>query len=144
MEAHAGQSVTDVTDYTDMQDLLCACDILITDYSSSLWDFSFTFKPCFIYAPDVEIYYHNRGFYRDIYTWGFPVCKDDEELFHAIVRFDGQAHKENMERHQKELGSFEKGMQRNLFTATFLQNNPFLYKQKHDRNRGNPYEKIRF
>lgn len=120
MEPHTRQSMTDVTDYADMQDLLCACDILITDYSSSLWDFSFTFKPCFIYAPDAEAYQYNRGFYRDIHTWGFPVCEDDEELFHAVARFDEQAHKKNMEKHHKELGSFEKGNAAESFYGYFF------------------------
>lgn len=120
MEPHAGQSMTDVTDYADMQDLLCACDILITDYSSSLWDFSFTFKPCFIYAPDVEIYNRNRGFYKDIHTWGFPVCENDEALFRAIVCFEEQVHKKNMDRHHQELGSFEKGNAAESFYRYFF------------------------
>ena len=40
----------EVSDYSDMQELLCAADILITDYSSSIWDFSYTKKPCFLYT----------------------------------------------------------------------------------------------
>ena len=31
----------DVTDYPDMQELLAATDMLITDYSSCIWDYSF-------------------------------------------------------------------------------------------------------
>ena len=120
MEPHTEKLMIDVTDYPDMQDLLCACDILITDYSSCLWDFSFTFKPCFIYAPDVGIYNHNRGFYKDIHTWGFPVCENDEGLFRAIACFDGRAHKENMEKHHKELGSFEKGDAAEAFYRCFF------------------------
>ena len=30
----------------DIQELYLASDILITDYSSSIWDYSFTYKPC--------------------------------------------------------------------------------------------------
>ena len=37
----------DVSDYDDMQELLCISDALITDYSSSIWDFSFTYVHAF-------------------------------------------------------------------------------------------------
>ena len=29
-------------------------DALITDYSSSMWDYSLTGKPCFLYVPDLH------------------------------------------------------------------------------------------
>lgn len=99
----------DTTDYPDMQELLCAADILITDYSSSIWDYSFTYRPCFLYAADVDDYIENRGFDKDIYTWGFPVCKSDKELYDAIVNFDQEDFRQKMENHHKDLGSFENG-----------------------------------
>ncbi|MTV91524.1 CDP-glycerol glycerophosphotransferase family protein, partial [Streptococcus pneumoniae] len=48
--------VVDVSQYSDMQELLLLSDILITDYSSSMWDFSLSFKPCFLYTPDLKDY----------------------------------------------------------------------------------------
>ena len=36
----------DVSDYPDMRDLLQITDLLLTNYSSSIWDFSFTGRPC--------------------------------------------------------------------------------------------------
>lgn len=47
------KNVIDVSDFPDMQKLLIASDILITDYSSSMWDYSFTEKPCFLFTPDL-------------------------------------------------------------------------------------------
>ena len=99
----------DANGYPDMQDLLCAADILISDYSSVIWDFSFTYRPCFLYAPDLKEYEESNGFDRDIFSWGFPVCRTDEELFDAIVNYDAGEHKRNMEKHHEELGSFEDG-----------------------------------
>jgi CDP-glycerol glycerophosphotransferase len=49
-----------------MQELLYAADILIIDYSSSMWDFSLAFKPCFIYAPDLETYRNEQEFFIPI------------------------------------------------------------------------------
>ena len=56
------EGIFDVSDYADMQELLCASDILLTDYSSSMWDFSFTGRPCFIFAEDIESYKKERNF----------------------------------------------------------------------------------
>lgn len=103
------ENMIDVSEYPDMQDLLCACDILITDYSSSIWDFSFTYKPCFLYTPDLDKYTAERGFGKDIYSWGFPVCKTNEALAEAIVNFNEEDFRKKMEEHHKDLGSFETG-----------------------------------
>lgn len=103
------ENAVDVSDYPDMQELLIACDMLISDYSSSIWDFSFTEKPCFLYTPDLENYEKIRGFDRDIHSWGFPVCKDNEELQNSILSFDENQFKCSMNKHHKDLGSFETG-----------------------------------
>lgn len=98
-----------VSYYPDMQELLIACDMLISDYSSSIWDFSFTEKPCLLYTPDLDEYEKLRGFDRDIFSWGFPVCRNNEELQNGILTFDEEQFKRNMKRHHSDLGSFEKG-----------------------------------
>ena len=43
-------NIIDVSDYQDMQELLAFSDVLISDYSSCIWDYSFTYKPCFTNA----------------------------------------------------------------------------------------------
>ncbi len=96
-------------DAPDMQELLMACDMLISDYSSCIWDYSFTYRPCFLFTPDLEEYTKDRGFGIDIYEWGFPVCKTEDELFDAIKTFDPDAFRLAMEKHHKDLGSFENG-----------------------------------
>lgn len=102
-------SVIDLTNYPDMQELLYACDVLITDYSSSMWDFSLTGRPCFLYVPDLQRYIDQRGFDMDIMTWGFPVCPSNEEFVQQIESFDEAAFRQKMIRHHEMLGSFEKG-----------------------------------
>ena len=63
----------DFGDYPDMQELLCAADVLITDYYSSMWDYSLTKKPCFLYANDIYEYEKTRGFYTSVDSWPFSV-----------------------------------------------------------------------
>lgn len=54
----------DVTTYPDMADLLLAADIVITDYSSLMFDITATNTPLVLFAPDREHYERElRGFY---------------------------------------------------------------------------------
>lgn len=103
------KQAVDVSDYPDMQELLISCDMLISDYSSSIWDFSFTKKPCLLYTPDLDEYERMRGFDKDIHSWGFPVCKSNKELQSGIQGFDEEKFKSAMDAHHRDLGSFETG-----------------------------------
>lgn len=103
------KNVTDVSDFPDMQKLLIASDILITDYSSSMWDYSFTEKPCFLFTPDLEIYEKTPGFDRDIHSWGFPVCETNDQLESEICRFNQEDYIKRMKTHHASLGNYENG-----------------------------------
>ena len=66
-------------------ELLAAADILITDYSSSIWDFALLGRPCFLYVPDLAEYETvDRGFFTPIEEWPGIVCRDDAELEDAL------------------------------------------------------------
>jgi CDP-glycerol glycerophosphotransferase len=60
----AGAAI-DVTLYPDITELYIAADVLITDYSSVMFDFSVTGKPIIFLAPDLDRYRAERGFYFD-------------------------------------------------------------------------------
>lgn len=109
-KSNQNENIIDVSDYFDMQDLLLISDMLISDYSSSIWDYSFTYKPCFLYTPDLEKYIEGRGLDEDIYTWGFPVALSNNELKSQIIEFDEEIYKKKMNQHHSSLGSFEKGI----------------------------------
>lgn len=111
----------DLGDYEDMQGLLLACDAIISDYSSVIWDFSFTYRPCFLFAPDHEQYEHNRGFNEPIETWGFPVSETEDRLISDIMNFDANLHRANMERHHALRGSFETGTASKAVAEIILQ-----------------------
>lgn len=100
-------SVVDATKYEDMQELLCAADVLLTDFSSSMWDFALTGKPCFLYAPDLEDFIDDRGFYTDPFSWPFPMAQNNAELTKNILKFDEIAYKQSLEKHFADFGSYE-------------------------------------
>ncbi len=63
----AGERVVDATDYPDAADLLALADVLVTDYSSVMFDFSASGRPMVFFVPDLEEYRDEvRGFYLDL------------------------------------------------------------------------------
>ena len=102
-------NVLNLTAYPDMQELLYAADLVITDYSSLMWDFSLSKKPCFIYADDLDEYERTRGFYMPSKQWPYPIARNNEELQMNIKNFDLSSYQEAVKRHHKESGNYEQG-----------------------------------
>lgn len=95
------------SDYPDMQELLCASDILITDYSSCMGDEALMKKPVFLYCPDLEEYKSDRGFYWDIFSLPFPVYENEKSFFNGIQCFDYEKYCQKIEEYFVKLGSYE-------------------------------------
>lgn len=93
----------------DMQELLAASDVLVTDYSSSIWDMSLTGKPAFLYCTDLGEYSSARDFYTDIHTWPYPLAENNAELEQNILNFDPDACARAIREHHKALGIRESG-----------------------------------
>ena len=104
-----GEHVIDVMDYPDMQELLAAADMLITDYSSCIWDYSFLKRPCFLFVPDKEEYIKKTGFYVSIDEWPYAQAANMEELFDHIRQYDEAETQLRVEQHLQKLGSYETG-----------------------------------
>ena len=82
--AYDGGAILDATAYPDMQELLCAADILVTDYSSCMFDFALSGKPCFQFATDIEAYRLDRNFYFPLDTLPFPLAGSNQALCRAV------------------------------------------------------------
>lgn len=95
--------------YPDMQELLYTVDVLVSDYSSSIWDFSFTYKPCFLLCFDLNKYQEERDFYNPITTWGFPLAQSNEELQKEVRNFDEKQYRVAMDEQHLKNTSFENG-----------------------------------
>ncbi|MGW8886826.1 CDP-glycerol glycerophosphotransferase family protein [Streptomyces sp. NPDC055749] len=83
----AGQGfVWDVTYYPDIADLYLIADVLITDYSSVLFDFAHSGRPMLFFTYDLEHYRDTlRGFYFDFTSRApGPLIKTSTELVDAI------------------------------------------------------------
>ncbi len=102
-------NIIDLTDYDDMQELLLAADVLINDFSSSMWDFMLTGKPCFIFAKDLENYIETTDLYTPVSEWPFPIAESNKELVENIKVFDEETYKEKCKEHYELLGGCETG-----------------------------------
>jgi CDP-glycerol glycerophosphotransferase len=81
----------DVTNYKNVAELYLAADVLVTDYSSSMFDFSVTGKPMIFLAPDFDEYVAKRGFYFDFEQLApGPILRDSSFLRKSLESIDGQ------------------------------------------------------
>lgn len=83
-----GVTTFDATPYADMQELLAAADTVITDYSSLMFDYALTRRPCFQFATDIAAYRSDRNFYFQLDALPFDLAQSNAELEKCIENFD--------------------------------------------------------
>lgn len=103
-------TVLNVTSYKDMQELLCASDIVITDYSGLMFDFYIMNRPLFLFCTDFNEYTSkDRDLYFDFKELPFDLAKSNGELCDRIKEFDYQKYLSNVEIFRKKIGFCEAG-----------------------------------
>lgn len=99
----------DASYYPDMQELLVCSDVIISDYSSCMFDFMLCERPCFIYATDIEKYNTERGFYYPLESTPFPIAINNSELISNIERFNTDDYREKCRKFLAEKDALEDG-----------------------------------
>ena len=81
-----GLCVIDVSE-EDINDLMMASDMMITDYSSAIFEYLLTGKPIVYYVYDREEYADTRGLFYSFedYVYG-ETATDQEELIRAVKK----------------------------------------------------------
>lgn len=102
--------VIDVSLYGDSQELVSASDILISDFSSIMFEASFVKKPVFLFATDLEDYLLNEydlliG-YHDL---PFPTAESNVELEQNILGFCAEEYEEKVTTFLERYGVHEDG-----------------------------------
>ena len=103
------ERIVNMTQYQDAEEILMATDVLVTDYSSVMWDFSFSRKPIFLFATDLDDYEVKRGFYIPPEEWPYPIATSNEEMLHNISSYDYDEYIRVLEDHYIKAGSYERG-----------------------------------
>lgn len=104
------EKVKNISDYDEMQDLLAAVDILVTDYSSSMFDFMLSSRKTVLFVPDWKMYSrYERDLNFKLDELPFPAAFDNEELIEKICDFDWEQYKTKLKDFSDKIGSFEQG-----------------------------------
>lgn len=81
--------VKDVSKYGSLNDLYAIADMMISDYSSTFFDYSILDRPMFCFAYDYEEYSEKRGFYLDLEKeLPCPLDRDEDALLAHIKNVD--------------------------------------------------------
>ncbi|MEV1020906.1 CDP-glycerol glycerophosphotransferase family protein [Streptomyces sp. NPDC050264] len=79
-------TVIDVSAHHDVSELLCLADVLVTDYSSIMFDYALLDRPLVHFAPDLDAYAAERGSYFDLRARaGGPVVATQDELHRTLA-----------------------------------------------------------
>ncbi|CAA9305336.1 MAG: CDP-glycerol:poly(glycerophosphate) glycerophosphotransferase [uncultured Friedmanniella sp.] len=89
-ETLQSDAVIDVSRHPDVHELYLAADVMITDYSSTMFDFAVTGKPLLFYSYDLESYRDSlRGFYFDFEPLSpGPVLQTSRQVLAALQDLD--------------------------------------------------------
>ena len=108
-----GAPVVDVSAYRDVRDLYAAADLLVTDYSSTMFDFAVTGRPVLLFTHDLEHYRDElRGFYFDLTAAApGPLLRTSDELLRAIREVEAvvEEHREPYARFRETFCHLEDG-----------------------------------
>ncbi len=90
LEIAEGSAVRDVCGHPDISELYLAADVLVTDYSSTMFDFAVTGKPILFLTYDLEYFSDElRGFYFDLAEAApTPLLRTSAELVEALADLD--------------------------------------------------------
>lgn len=81
--------VRDCSGKFDINDLMMISDILISDYSATIFDYSILEKPIILFAYDYEEYKNARGLYLDLEDiMPNNVFKKQEDVIDCILKMD--------------------------------------------------------
>lgn len=102
--------VIDANAYEDSEELVAACDMLISDYSSIMFEPAFVHKPVFLYAPDrAEYINHERRLLIDYDSLPFDIAENDEELCCIMKEFNQQEYDSRLDAFFEKHGVHEDG-----------------------------------
>ena len=99
--------IKDVSNYGKLNDLYAVADCMISDYSSTYFDYSILDRPMFCFAYDLEEYEEKRGLYLDMETTlPCSIDKTEDELLESILTMDERKMSEETSRFHKRFAPY--------------------------------------
>ena len=121
----AGDAVRDVSAHPDVTELMLVSDVLVTDYSSVMFDYALLDRPMVFFAPDAQDYGRDRGTYFDLADRApGPITADQDAFFDAIRAAAGPAAEDHYAEARKafahDFGEYETGSAAEQVVARFF------------------------
>lgn len=102
--------IHDFTSVQDGQEIVAITDIMLTDYSSIMFEPAFVNKPVFLYAPDKEEFLEKeRGFWINYNELPFPIAETEAELRDNILNFENEVYLQKKDKFMEFYGVNEDG-----------------------------------
>lgn len=102
--------IINASSYPDMQELLAVSDILITDYSSCMFDGMISNKKVFLLAKDLAEYSsRDRGLLFKIEELPFELALSSSDILKRISEFNEKEYFNRVNAFQKKLNIYENG-----------------------------------
>lgn len=114
MQSEAGivsfdQNVLNGNSIEDIGDLIMACKILITDYSSCMFDAMEAGKTVMIFSTDIDQYRNDRGFAIPMEELPFQIAKTNDELEENILSFNKSEYTNRVSNFSNKIGILDDG-----------------------------------
>lgn len=103
------ESILNATHYEDLQEIMMASEIMITDYSSCMFEFSLMKKPVFLFATDVEDYKKDRDFYIKLEELPYKISENNLQLINNIKDYESKEYLEKLENFENKIGLYPLG-----------------------------------
>ena len=102
--------VVDLSEYEDGEETAAACDMMISDYSSIMFEPAFVGKPVFLFATDKKEYIDKEyDLLLDYDTLPFPIAESNEELVKNIEYFEQADYEKKLNNFMEKYGVHEDG-----------------------------------
>lgn len=102
--------VKNVSDWQDGEEIVAASDILISDYSSIMFEPAFVKTPVFLFAMDKQEYVNKEyDLLIDYDTLPFPIAETNEQLVDNIMSFDQKKYEADVTAFLDKYGVHEDG-----------------------------------
>lgn len=103
------EQIIDVSTHGDFEELLAASDVLISDYSGCVYDYSFTKRPVFLYQPDLKDYLKERDFYVSVDEWPYMRAITNDEMIAQIEQYDEKKYLSELDTFMGRFGNYDRG-----------------------------------
>lgn len=104
-----GSKILNGSQYGEINDLIIASDVVISDYSSCMFDAMLAGKNVFLYASDISEYENDRGMLFRFEELPFSLSTNNDELINNINTFNEKIYIQSCQEFKEKIGLFDLG-----------------------------------